>query len=205
MILTYDYEKREKVENEVYVWNETVANLTLMALGSSAPEILIAVMETVTTLDDNNSQGLGTFTIIGSAAYNLLVISAVCVISVPSKTIKRIEEFGVFVVTSVWSMFAYVWLLIVLKWSSPNVVDIWEALLTLAFFPLLVLSAWCQDKSWWKHKFLKRRHSVGTRNLSVSMPNHKTSQPYAGVSSFCLLLCNWSTWKCICEFGGSWS
>ena len=29
----------------VRVWNETVANLTLMALGSSAPEILLSVIE----------------------------------------------------------------------------------------------------------------------------------------------------------------
>ena len=31
----------------VMVWNPTVANLTLMALGSSAPEILLSVIETV--------------------------------------------------------------------------------------------------------------------------------------------------------------
>ena len=29
----------------VKVWNETVANLTLMALGSSAPEIMLSVIE----------------------------------------------------------------------------------------------------------------------------------------------------------------
>ena len=32
---------------KVRVWNETVANLTLMALGSSAPEILLAVIEII--------------------------------------------------------------------------------------------------------------------------------------------------------------
>lgn len=40
----------EKVNGEkttvlVRVWNETIANLTLMALGSSAPEILLSVIE----------------------------------------------------------------------------------------------------------------------------------------------------------------
>lgn len=34
----------------VLVWNPTIANLSLMALGSSAPEILLSVIETVTTL-----------------------------------------------------------------------------------------------------------------------------------------------------------
>lgn len=30
---------------EVGVWNKTVSNLSLMALGSSAPEILLAIIE----------------------------------------------------------------------------------------------------------------------------------------------------------------
>ena len=30
---------------EVCVWNKTVSNLSLMALGSSAPEILLAIIE----------------------------------------------------------------------------------------------------------------------------------------------------------------
>ena len=34
-----------------------------------------------------------------------------------------------------------VWLLVILQISSPDVVDLWEALLTLAFFPILVLYA----------------------------------------------------------------
>ena len=32
--------------HQVQVWNPTIANLTLMALGSSAPEILLSVIET---------------------------------------------------------------------------------------------------------------------------------------------------------------
>ena len=35
---------------QVLLWNPTVANLTLMALGSSAPEIMLAVVETLLTL-----------------------------------------------------------------------------------------------------------------------------------------------------------
>ena len=38
------------VTKQYLVWNATVANLTLMALGSSAPEILLAVLETVLNL-----------------------------------------------------------------------------------------------------------------------------------------------------------
>merc|ERR1719456_1784406 len=49
----------------VYVWNDTVANLTLMALGSSAPEILLSLIETY--MNDFYSGDLGPSTIVGSA------------------------------------------------------------------------------------------------------------------------------------------
>ena len=39
----------ETTVTTVRVWNETVSNLTLMALGSSAPEILLSVIEVQTT------------------------------------------------------------------------------------------------------------------------------------------------------------
>lgn len=35
----------ETTVTTVRIWNETVSNLTLMALGSSAPEILLSVIE----------------------------------------------------------------------------------------------------------------------------------------------------------------
>ena len=153
MVLRYDPEREEKVETEIFFWNETVANLTLMALGSSAPEILLAVIETVQQLGkESDEDSLGTFTIVGSASFNLFLITAICVVSVPTNTVKKIHEFGVFVLTSIWSMFAYVWLVVVLKWSSPNEVELWEAWGTFALFPVLVLTAWCQDNGWWYRK-----------------------------------------------------
>ena len=56
---------------KVKVWNPTIANLTLMALGSSAPEILLALIETISTIDKTPGE-LGPSTIVGSAAFNLL-------------------------------------------------------------------------------------------------------------------------------------
>jgi solute carrier family 8 (sodium/calcium exchanger) len=56
---------------EVLVWNETVANLTLMALGSSAPEIMLAIIEQALLLGKEQGDSLGVFTIIGSAGSNM--------------------------------------------------------------------------------------------------------------------------------------
>jgi len=129
---------------EVPVWNNTVANLTLMALGSSAPEILLAVIGII----GNNfeSEKLGPSTIVGSASFNLLAISAVCIAGVPTGEIRRIKAFPVFIITSFSSIFAYVWIVIVLVVSTPDKVDLWEAIVTFLFFPILVVIAFFADK-----------------------------------------------------------
>ena len=72
----------EKKRFHTRVWNDTVANLTLMALGSSAPEILLSVIEIVSS--GFFAGELGPSTIVGSAAFNLLVICAVCIVAIPA-------------------------------------------------------------------------------------------------------------------------
>ena len=79
------------IEKEVHVWNGTVANLTLMALGSSAPEIMLNVLETTMTLGQKPGE-LGASTIVGSAAFNLLIISAVSIMSVTEESDSRTDE-----------------------------------------------------------------------------------------------------------------
>ena len=116
----------EHYEKKVERWNKTVANLTLMALGSSAPEILLAVLETSTNLGACPGE-LGASTIVGSAAFNLLVISAICVWSISPENdtdpdrdmttddgIKKINNMKVYAITCTSSLFAYIWLWIVL-------------------------------------------------------------------------------------------
>ncbi|XP_039284888.1 sodium/calcium exchanger 2 isoform X1 [Nilaparvata lugens] len=131
---------------EVRVWNDTVANLTLMALGTSAPEILLSVIETV---GHNFEAGkLGPGTIVGSAAFNLLIITSICMLSLRPNETRRLARFKVFVVTSLFSFLAYVWLLVILQVSSPNVVDLWESAVTFALFPILTLFAYVADRGW---------------------------------------------------------
>ncbi|XP_041367224.1 sodium/calcium exchanger 2-like isoform X2 [Gigantopelta aegis] len=178
IIVRWDEEKQEKVEREILVWNETVANLTLMALGSSAPEILLATIEAITRLGSTNIiDALGTFTIIGSAAFNLLIITAICVVTVPTPNVKRIKEFGVFLLTSVWSIWAYLWMLLVVKFISPGVIEIWEAFVTLGFFPTFVIMAYCQDNGWWlcRSKRVAGVEEEEDDNVRIVMGNRRPS------------------------------
>ena len=127
---------------EKMFWNPTIANLTLMALGSSAPEIILSVADTMGTLGDIPSE-LGPQAIVGSAAFNLLVISAVSIMTVDE--IKSVKMVGVFITTAVFSTWAYVWFFLVLVVISPGYVELWEACLTLAFMLILCIIAYSCD------------------------------------------------------------
>ncbi|XP_072126038.1 sodium/calcium exchanger 3-like [Mobula birostris] len=145
----------------VRIWNETVSNLTLMALGSSAPEILMSVIE---VCGHGFLAGeLGPGTIVGSAAFNMFVIIAVCVYCIPDGEVRRVKHLRVFFVTASWSIFAYIWLYLILAVFSPGVVQVWEALLTLLFFPVCVVFAWIADKRLLFYKYVYKRYRADKR------------------------------------------
>lgn len=127
----------------VLIWNPTIANLTLMALGSSAPEILLSIIEIAT--GGFYAGELGPSTIVGSAAFNLMVISGVCVMTIPDGEVRKIKELSVFFITATFSIIAYLWLLVILVANTPDMVDIWEATVTFLLFPLLVWLAYLAD------------------------------------------------------------
>lgn len=140
------------------VWNPTVANLTLMALGSSAPEIMLSCIETIQRLGTTPGE-LGPSTIVGSAAFNLLLISAVSIYAVnPStddrtdeelkedntaKGIKKIKDQGVYFTTTIFALFAYIWLYYCLLDGFVTPVEAW---LTLIYFVVLIAVSYMMDK-----------------------------------------------------------
>lgn len=121
-----------------------MANLTLMAFGSSAPEIILSVLEAVKDLGKKSGE-LGPSTIVGSAAFNLLVISSVSIMAVDGG-VKKIDDMGVFMITGIFSMFAYIWLYMCLSINSPGFVTSGEAWSTLGFFFILLVLAFIADK-----------------------------------------------------------
>ncbi|XP_054635355.1 sodium/calcium exchanger 1-like isoform X2 [Dunckerocampus dactyliophorus] len=151
----------EKLTTTVRVWNETVSNLTLMALGSSAPEILLSVVE---VCGHNFDAGeLGPNTIVGSAAFNMFVIIGLCVYVIPDGQTRKVKHLRVFFVTATWSVFAYTWLYLILAVFSPGVVQIWEGLLTLFFFPVCVAFAYVADRRLLFYKYVYKRYRAGKR------------------------------------------
>uniref|UniRef100_A0A8C2E531 Solute carrier family 8 member 2b n=1 Tax=Cyprinus carpio TaxID=7962 RepID=A0A8C2E531_CYPCA len=145
----------------VRIWNETVSNLTLMALGSSAPEILLSVIEVCG--HGFVSGELGPSTIVGSAAFNMFVIIGICVWVIPEGEVRKIKHLRVFFITAFWSIFAYIWLYLILSVISPGVVEVWEALVTLCYFPVCVILAWIADRRLLFYKYMSKRYRADKR------------------------------------------
>lgn len=151
------------LQNSVHIkrWNPTVANLTLMALGSSAPEIMLSIIEIVA--GDYYSGQLGPSTIVGSAAFNMLVILAVCVSAPEVGEVRKIRDYNVFAITAFCSVFAYVWLLGVLTVHGEGIVDVAEGTCSFLFFPAMVGVAYLADTGF----FGKTSHTQGSFITSV--------------------------------------
>ncbi|XP_047470234.1 sodium/calcium exchanger 1-like isoform X2 [Penaeus chinensis] len=151
----------------VQVWNETVANLTLMALGSSAPEILLSVIEIYARNFEAGDLGPGT--IVGSAAFNLFVIISICVYVIPDGEVRYIKHLRVFFITSFFSVFAYIWLYVILAHSSYGVVEFWEAFLTFLFFPITVILAYIADRRLLFYKYMSKEYRLNRRGVIVEV------------------------------------
>ncbi|KAG5837335.1 hypothetical protein ANANG_G00238190 [Anguilla anguilla] len=157
----YHPAQRETSVATVRIWNETVSNLTLMALGSSAPEILLSVIEVCGKNFESGELGPGT--IVGSAAFNMFVIIAICVWVIPDGETRKIKHLRVFFITAFWSIFAYIWLYLILAVITPGVVEVWEALVTLLYFPICVILAWIADRRLLFYKYMYKRYRADKR------------------------------------------
>lgn len=146
----------EVIVTTVRVWNETVSNLTLMALGSSAPEIMLSVIEVIGKGFEAGE--LGPSTIVGSASFNLFIIIAICMYVIPDGESRKVKHPRVFFVTAAWSILAYIWLYLILAVFSRGVVEVWEGVVTFLFFPILVVLAWIADRRLLVYKYMYKRY-----------------------------------------------
>jgi len=149
----------------VKVWNETVANLTLMALGSSAPEIMLSVIEI--WAKGFQAGDLGPGTIVGSAAFNLFMIIGLCMYVIPDDEVRKIKHLRVFIITATWSVFAYVWLYCILAPISYGVVESWEGILTFLFFPATVYTAYVADRRLFCYKYMSKSYRMNKHGIVV--------------------------------------
>lgn len=132
-------------------WNTTIVNYALIAIGS--PDVLLSTIEVLS--NDFKFDELGPTALIGSAAFKLMCITGVCILSVEKGQKEKIIKFKVFIVSSVFSLVAYLWLLIILVGTTPDYIDVWEATVTLLLLPLLVVIAYMVDKDFVRNNIIQ--------------------------------------------------
>lgn len=138
----------EEIIRHEKVWNFTIADISLLAFGTSFPQISLATIDAIRNLGNLYAGGLGPGTLVGSAAFDLFPIHAVCVVVPRAGELKKISDIGVWLVELFWSFWAYIWLYIILEVWTPNVITLWEALITVLQYGLLLTHAYAQDKRW---------------------------------------------------------
>ncbi|XVE73336.1 hypothetical protein DITRI_Ditri11bG0109500 [Diplodiscus trichospermus] len=147
-VIEIDPDTNTEIKRHEKVWNYTIADITLLAFGTSFPQISLATIDAIRNIGNLYAGGLGPGTLVGSAAFDLFPIHAVCVVVPKGGELKKISDIGVWLVELFWSFWAYAWLYIILEVWTPNVVTLWEALLTVLMYGLLLTHAFAQDKRW---------------------------------------------------------
>jgi hypothetical protein len=72
----------------------------------------------------------------------------VCIVALPAGETRTLKHLPVFLVTASFSLFAYIWMVIVLVVWTPNLITITEGLLTLSFMLILVAIAFAADQGY---------------------------------------------------------
>merc|ERR1719412_949715 len=108
--------------------------------------------------NDFNAGDLGPGTIVGSAAFNLFMIIGLCIYVIPDDEVRKIKQLRVFFVTATWSVFAYLWLYIIVSPISCAEVEVWEGVLTFLFFPATVYTAFVADRRMFFYKYLNKKY-----------------------------------------------
>merc|ERR1712121_43793 len=103
---------------------------------------------------------LGPGTIVGSAAFNLFMIIGLCMYVIPDDEVRKIKHLRVFIITATWSVFAYVWLYLILGAISYGQVETWEGILTFLFFPATVYTAFVADRRMFFYKYFDKKYRV---------------------------------------------
>jgi Ca2+/Na+ antiporter len=101
----------------------------------------------------------------------MLMIIAICMTSVKALRVKSIY---VLHFTAGASIFAYIWLFLIVSVFSPGEIKVWEAVVTILYFPLFVFIAWLFDTG---------RLATGAEFVAYAMPVQRQHKRLAKTAS----------------------
>jgi solute carrier family 8 (sodium/calcium exchanger) len=95
------------------------------------------------------------------------MIIGLCMYVIPDDEVRKIKHLRVFFVTATWSVFAYVWLYVILGPISYGEVEVWEGILTFLFFPATVYTAYVADRRLFCYKYMSKAYRTNKRGMIV--------------------------------------
>jgi len=116
-----------------------MANVTLLAIGMSAPEICMCFFSTFIEVDGKPNP-LGPMVMMGTSSFNLLLVAGISILY--GAGVKRLYDITAFLVTGAFATIGFIWLFVILLISTPGKIEMWEAIVTLVMYPLLVFAVW---------------------------------------------------------------
>merc|ERR1712240_964225 len=99
------------------------------------------------------------------------MIIGLCMYVIPDDEVRRIKHLRVFLVTATWSVFAYIWLYIILGAISYGEVNTWEGILTFLFFPATVGTAYIAEKRMFCYKWFSKPEEAGVISIASGKPD----------------------------------
>ena len=81
-----------------------------------------------------------------------------------------------FCITALFSILAYIWLLVVLVFISKDLIEIWEAVFTFLYFPILVIIAYAADKGWLNVLFCQDPAHLTNKQQQIEMGTFQPGQ-----------------------------
>jgi len=135
-----DHETGKSKEIVVKIWNQSVANI-FTVLVSTSPLIFFCITEI--WANGFKMGEFGPFTIIGSSAFNLFISIGVAVSATPKG--KKVDNLAALILIAVLTLVLYNWIHITiagvpLHWYSYGQIDIWETVVTMIFFLVILIS-----------------------------------------------------------------
>lgn len=73
----------------------------------------------------------------------------------------------------IFSLFSYIWLLIILVGVSPGKVEVWEAGATLGYIPVIILFSYMAEKGWLDTIFCQNKNSKVKDMENGILPSEK--------------------------------
>jgi len=121
----------------VKIWNQSVANIFTVFISTST--ILLFCLTEIWG-KGFKAGDLGPFAIIGSSVFNLLISIGIAVSATPKGKARKVVNLGALILIVVLTFLLYSWIDIAVAQVSYGMVEIWEAVVTIIFFLVILIS-----------------------------------------------------------------